>query len=403
MKLNKKRSGQAESLPHSLSASHTDAVRNCTKAIKSPIQNYTADIRKVYGFSTKKENSVRTWLESYSEVQPFERFRGLKVLLTVFSGACTVGSIYGQRSCRACVMLSLFFFASFIGFDIGRLWSRILADKSRGLIAASLISWAVFSAFPIKESLIIAGAVTSFSVICIFFFNLRWISAQTYKRSDLVKEALQRIHEEDFESLWEGTGARLVRSLWWEAGVDADNEQYNTVKKGTFCLGYSLGVDVSADTLQSLDDLKAENEALKAEIAEADEQIDSMLDFFEQKETILAELEELRKAKAEAANRSDYDRLYFENARLKAQVLDLQIDLDIAKADLAAVKTEESEGQIKPIVPVVIQTDEERREALLEEAYSLGYGVSKAMKHAGVSHWKAQKFYEEKKRMAKEA
>lgn len=396
----KGRDSPAETSPSTVYGGHTAAVR----APYGPIRA----VREIYGESTEKTETVRSWMEKFPEVQRFERGRPLKRAIMAGAVVAAVWSVYTGRPARGSILLGLVAMASLIGFDAFHFFARTLADTSRALISASLLVWAAVTCWPVKANIIIAGAVTGITVIYVLLFNVKALAAQVYRRSPSVKKALAKSQPAPVEELYQMTGAAMVRTIQWELGVSVDEIQAEVLKAVWVC-GFSLSSHVTDETLAETDLLWKKNARLEAQLAERDELIDATVEFYQNKELydarILGLENELRErdARFELARKElrDYrlravaaeeqvenkDKLLQEQAEqmiaMEAQLTDLQAELAETSARLQEL---EPPAQITAIPAKSV-------EELLAEAVAQGYGVDKMMRYAGVTHHKAQQYY----------
>lgn len=392
---------------------HTAAIRRPYGLHTGPIRAAYATIRdlgKINGFRMDKDRTVRSWLEKFPEVERFERGRPLKRAVMAGGVVAVVCGVYMDRPPRSILLLSLIALAALVGFDCCRVFSRVFADYSRALISTMLLTGAVTTCWPIKANLIMTIAATLITLAAVRLYNLRWLSAQVYKRSDIVKKALAKEQATPLENFYNSTGAKMVRTIMWEFGLGLDAIEEQAVK-AVFVCAYTLGAKVTSETVEEVDQLWRQNAALEDELAERDRVIDETVAWYQAKEeheAEMAKLQEELKATGTALTAArqeirDYNtRLLaqaqriedlvvaaeneeLESAGLATQVRELEAELAEANARLQELEPKEA-----PVTAIPIKTPEE----LLAEAASMGYGVDKMMAYAGVTHHKAQKYYE---------
>jgi len=400
-------------VPETYTEAYTAGEMSYTDRIRQAIRRTAQTIRAVYGYSYSDAENVRSWLEKFPDVKRFERNRPIKRLFMAVCTAAAFISFYTRQPPRVTAGLSLLAAACLIWFDAGRLMSRILSNQSRALLASACLAWTVALRFPTLENLITAAGAVAVAFLAIRFFNVRWLSDQVYQRSETMKTALQDTPPQVIEDFWQGTGAAQVRALFYEMGLPMKNPHYVNGLKGVYTLGYAQCSVIKAETIDRAREVFRENAQLKADIERRDEELDRIVEYakdYERHAEIMSDLYsqlETAQAAAEAGQkaRDEAERLLIENARLQAQVIDLTIDLQIAQSDLeqlqaAADPNQEAgadsadSGTNTDVIPIeAIDTEEERREIKLAEAAALGYGVTRAAKFAGCTHWQSQQWY----------
>lgn len=401
-----RRSRTGNQSPESNTKTYTASKKSCTDRIRQAIRHTSDTVRAVYGYRYSDAETVRSWLESFPEIKRFERYRPIKRGVMAVCTAIAFVSFYTKQPPRVTAVLFFLALASLIWFDCGRLWSRILADHARALLAAACLAWAVALRFPTFENLATAGGAFLVAVLGIWLFNIRWLSDQVYQRAETVKTALQDTPPKDIDDLWRGTAAAQVRALFYELGLPLKNPHYESGLKGVYTLGFAQACNIKAGTVDRAKEVIAENKILKEELERRDAELDRIVEFakdYERHAEVLADLNtRLAKAEADAqagqVARDEAERLLHENCRLEQQFNDLTIDYQILQRDYEKLQASTEPAQEVTTVPEVIpieaiDTPEERREMKLAEAAAMGYGVTRAQKYANCSHWQAQQWY----------
>lgn len=393
--------------PKTYTEGYTAAPKSRTERIRRAIRHRLETIRAVYGYRYTDAETVRSWLETFPEIARFERYRPIKRAVMAVCTAAAFISFYTRQPARVTGVLFCLALACLVWFDFGRLWSRILADHSRMLLAGACLAWTVALKFPTLENLITAAGAVSVAFLAILLFNIRWLSAQVYKRSETVKEALKKTPSETIDNLWRGTAAAQIRALFFELGLPIRNPHLENGLKGVYTIGYTQACMVNAGTIDRAKAVLAENRQLKADLDARDAELDRIVEFaknYEQHAEALADLT-ARLAKAEAkaeagqAARDEAEHLLHEKCKLEQRFNDLTIDYNLLHADYekllaSAEPPAEEPATSADVIPIeAIDTEEERREMKLAEAVARGYGVTRAQKYAGVTHWQAQQYF----------
>ena len=392
--------------PETYTEGYTAAPKSRTERIRQAIRHRLETIRAVYGYRYTDAETVRSWLESFPEIKRFERYRPIKRGVMAVCTATAFVSFYTKQPPRVTAVLFFLALASLLWFDCGRLWSRILADHARALLAAACLAWAVALRFPTFENLATAVGAFGVAALSIRLFNIRWLSDQVYQRAETVKTALQDTPPKEIDDLWRGTAAAQVRALFYELGLPLKNPHYESGLRGVYTLGFAQACTIKAGTIDRAKETFAENKRLKEELERRDAELDSIVEFakdYERHAEVLSDLNaKLAKAEADAqagqVARDEAERLLHENCRLEQQFNDLTIDYQILQRDYEKLQASAEPAQevttASEVIPIeAIDTPEERREIKLAEAAAMGYGVTRAQKYANCSHWQAQQWY----------
>lgn len=374
----------------------TEPVRRPYEACTDAVRNLYGTVQKLYGEDYVVQNSVRSWIESFPEIEKFDRHRPLKWVLSGGAVVAALWSIYSGRPVRSSLFLAVLAGAVLVGCDVLGLFGRILAARARTLVMISLLTWAGVVMIPARESVFIALTTTGASALLIAVCNIRWLSAQVYRRSPTVQKALAKTQSAPVEDLWSGTVQRMVRTLLWELGLSVSNPIWWDAMKGVWVIGYSMASKVTAATVQNIDALKMRVADLEDDLADRDAMIDANLDFFQEHERYVEEVAALRDALEEA--RSNTRRAHDEARENFNQVIRCEEYIHTLEATIEGQKNQiadlqaQTEKMIQTNGPVPVVTEEERQEQLLWAALRQGMGVARMAKYAGVTHHRAQVF-----------
>lgn len=355
------------------------SLREAYGGLTEGLRNHTERLRIAYG----GRQIISEWTERYPEIEKFERHRGLKRLAMYGGVVVSAWSLYTGRPARGSALLVFLTLAALIQFDAMGLFSRLVSSKGRTLLALCCLTWAASVCVNSQRSIASAGGFTALSLLAILTCNKKWTAAEVYKRNPTVRKALAKCYPEDIEALWQMTAGRMVRTLCWELGAEieqADNEIWYRCLKGAWLIGYSMSKKISADTIAQLRELQEENEELKADAERVDDEIREVYSYFQDRERYDMEMEALRAELTQTQN----------DARA-ARVCQWQQanEIERLRAELAGQSEPTEEPANTTPVPVIKSTEE-----LLAEAVELGYGVPRAARHAGTTHYRAQLFYE---------
>jgi len=374
----------------------TEPVRRPYEACTEAVRNLYGTVQKLYGEDYVVQNSVRSWIESFPEIEKFDRHRPLKWVLSGGAVVAALWSIYSGRPVRSSLFLAALAGAVLVGCDVLGIFGRILAARARTLVMISLLAWAGVVMIPTRESVFIALTTTGATALLIAVCNIRWLSAQVYRRSPTVQKALAKTQSAPVEDLWSGTVQRMVRTLLWELGLSVSSPIWWDAMKGVWVIGYSMAAKVTAETVQKIDALMMRVADLEDDLAERDEMIDANLDFFQEHERYVEEVAALRDALEEA--RSNTRRAHDEARENFNQVIRCEEYIHTLEATIEGQKNQiadlqaQNEKMIQTNGPVPVVTEEERQEQLLWAALRQGMGVARMAKYAGVTHHRAQVF-----------
>lgn len=402
------------------------SVQGVSGEVSGSVQGVSGAVQSVPISRTKKDTLVRGWMESFPEIEKIEHNRLQKRIIMATAAATSVLFVLSGQPTRLCVFAAILTAATMIGFDLGHATARILADHSRRVLTASVLAWAGFALRPMPLTMASAAAVTVISAALVWACNARWMSAQVYRRTPIVKRMLAKNLPVDLDKL-RPTAWRMCTTLAWEQGgkiLDQLTESEQQLIIGSWMMGYSVGIDMQQHTVEANQRLTAENETLMAAMQELAEKAEAAQEYIDDYDRYKSDQEELAKeladAKELAAERRKMERAAAAKAaeyeaKLTQRIEELgkaNASLSSARASAAAMakKLEAAETELKElraqaaladdqaaeskisIIAELAETPGERQDRLLREAAALGMSVRKAAEYAGCSKSKADAF-----------
>ena len=401
-------------------------VSGSVQGASGSVQGVSGDVQSVPIRRTKKDAHVRSWMESFPEIEKIEHNRPQKRILMAIAAATSVLFVLSGQPARLCVFAAILTAATMVGFDLGHATARILADHSRRVVTASVLAWAGFALRPMPLTLASAAAVTVISAALVWACNARWMSAQVYRRTPIVKRMLAKNLPVDLDKL-RPTAWRMCTTLAWEQGgkvLDKLTEGEQQLIIGSWMMGYSVGIDMQQHTVEANQRLASENETLMAAVQELTEKAEAAQEYIDDYERYVSDQEELAKELADARELAAERRKMERAAAAKAADYEAKLarrieELDKANASLSsarasaaamAKKLEAAEAELEgyraqaaladdqaaeskiSIIAELAETPGERQDRLLRDAAAQGMSVRKAAEYAGCSKSKADIF-----------
>lgn len=387
------------------------------EAQTAPTHGLRGWVRDVYGQAYEDRREVRTYLEKAPENRPIERLRWLKRAFMVGGVVCSLYAILAEQAVNIILTRCFIAVAMLLWWDALRLVGRVLATESRGLIAVTLVAWAVCFTIKDEQLVYICVGMTIVSLALTFLLNGRWLGAETFYRTSRVKQALSELQSANIEELWESTGQKEVVAVAYDMGARVNDPVEIFVRKAVWVIGFLTAWKVNHEILTDLSIAKEESEAARKELAEADKALDDLADFIDDyakyNQRMMALEDQVDELQAKynrdiprrgtglvtvdnfmASERErltqEVERLTAENEQLKRQANDIQAELNSYLEDPEAESVADNVVDIPDIDEILMKKFTEINPNTNDFC---GIGkVASEVAGLGVKRWRVQKF-----------